>query len=157
MVATYPIAGGIPEDNVRLLQDWSALRPDIEEALLDWLPSKITKDSIVTVYFAGQAIVSPTGETFLIPYDGAIESTPRLYPLKDLETLWEDSKPNKFIHIRWHSTQKRGRGRTKVRHQNGPGSNESVIHLLATTGSERAWNDIASRIVHILFSPRASR
>ena len=45
MVSTYlQRLGGLPRNNVRLLQDWSALRPDIEEALLDWLPSKITKD-----------------------------------------------------------------------------------------------------------------
>ena len=30
--------GGLPSSNVRLLQDWKALRPDIDEALLDWLP-----------------------------------------------------------------------------------------------------------------------
>ena len=86
MVATYLQAlGGVPKNNVRLLQDWSALRPDIEGALLDWLPSKLTQDSLVTVYFAGQAVVSPTGDTFLIPYDGSLGSTSRLYPLKDLE------------------------------------------------------------------------
>jgi hypothetical protein len=57
--------GGLPQNNVRLLRDWNALRPDIEEALLDWLPAKTTKDSLVVVYFAGQAVGSPSGETFL--------------------------------------------------------------------------------------------
>ena len=80
---------------MRLLQDWSALRPDIEEALLDWLPSKITTESVVTVYFAGQAVVSSAGDTYLIPYDGATDATMRLYPLKDLETALGRPRPNR--------------------------------------------------------------
>lgn len=77
--------GGVPSDNVRLLQDRRALRPDIEEAILDWLPSRVTPDSVVIVYFAGQAMVNATGETFLVPYEGSRTSTSRLYPLKDLQ------------------------------------------------------------------------
>ena len=136
MVATYfQSLGGLPRNNVRLLQDWSALRPDIEEALLDWLPSKITKDSIVTVYFAGQAVVSPTGETFLIPYDGAIESTPRLYPLKDLEIALGRLKAKQVLFIFDGTVLKNGAaGRMKVSAPKWAGSNESVIHLLGTTG-----------------------
>jgi hypothetical protein len=87
MVAGYfQSLGGVPASNVRLLQDWKALRPDIDEALLDWLPPRVTKDSVVIVYFAGQAIVTPTGEVLLVPYEGSPSSTTRLYPLKDLES-----------------------------------------------------------------------
>jgi hypothetical protein len=136
MVATYfQSLGGLPKNNVRLLQDWSALRPDIEEALLDWLPSRITKESIVTVYFAGQAVVSMNGETFLIPYDGAVESPSRLYPLKDLETALGRLKAKQVLFIFDGTVLKNGAvGKGKPTSPKWVGQNESVIHLIATTG-----------------------
>ena len=136
MVATYfQSLGGLPKNNVRLLQDWSALRPDMEEALLDWLPSRITKESVVTVYFAGQAVVSTNGETFLIPYDGAVESPNRLYPLKDLETALSRLKAKQVLFIFDGTVLKNGAvGKGKVMFPKWVGSNESVVHLIATTG-----------------------
>ncbi len=136
MVATYfQSLGGLPRSNVRLLQDWSALRPDIEEALLDWLPSKITKDSVVMVYFAGQAIVSPAGETFLIPYDGSLEATSRLYPLKDLETALARLKAKQVLFVFDGTVLKNGaEGRMKVPSPKWAGANGSVLHVIATTG-----------------------
>lgn len=87
MVANYfQSLGGVPASNIRLLQDWKALRPDIDEALLDWLPPHMTKDAVVIVYFAGQAMVTPTGDILLVPYEGSPSATTRLYPLKDLES-----------------------------------------------------------------------
>ena len=85
MAGYFQSLGGVPSENVRLLQDRRALRPDIEEAVLDWLPSRVTPESVVIVYFAGQAMVGPTGETYLIPYEGSRTSTSRLYPVKDLQ------------------------------------------------------------------------
>jgi hypothetical protein len=136
MVATYfQSLGGVPKSNIRLLQDWSALRPDIEEALLDWLPSKITSDSVVTIYFAGQAVVSPAGDTFLIPYDGAVESITRLYPLKDLETALGRLKAKQVVFVFDGTVLKNGAaGRAKVSLPKWAGTNESVLHLIATTG-----------------------
>ncbi|MBI4000528.1 MAG: caspase family protein [Nitrospira defluvii] len=136
MVAAYfQSLGGLPRNNIRLLQDWSALRPDIEEALLDWLPSKITKDSVVMVYFAGQAIVSPAGETFLIPYDGALDATTRLYPLKDLESALGRLKAKQVLFVFDGTVLKNGAaGRTKVSSPKWSEANESVLHLIATTG-----------------------
>jgi hypothetical protein len=85
LVAGYfQAVGGVPGDNVRLLQDRRALRPDIEEAVLDWLPSRVTSESVVIVYYAGQAMVAPSGETFLVPHEGSSNSPSRLYPLKEL-------------------------------------------------------------------------
>ncbi len=87
MVSNYFQAlGGLPASNTLLLQDWKALRSDIDEALLDWLPPHMNKDAVVIVYFAGLASVSSTGDIFLIPYDGATATTSRAYALKDLET-----------------------------------------------------------------------
>ncbi len=86
MIASYlQSLGGIPAKNIRLIQDWKALRPDIEEALLDWLPPLVTGESVVLVYFAGHAMVAPSGEVFLVPYDGTPANTARLYPLKDFD------------------------------------------------------------------------
>jgi caspase domain-containing protein len=86
MVASYfRSLGGLSAANVRLLQDWKALRADIDETLLDWLPPHMNKDAIVIVYFSGVAMVSSTGDTYLVPYEGSASTTSRLYPLKDLE------------------------------------------------------------------------
>jgi len=98
MVATYlQSVGGVPASNVRLLQDWKALRPDIDEALLDWLPAHAGKDAIVIVYFAGVATVSQTGEVYLLPYDGSLSSASRSYPLKDLEAALARVKAKQTI------------------------------------------------------------
>jgi hypothetical protein len=85
VAASFRSLGGVPDANIRILQDVKALRPDIEEALLDWLPTRVHGDALVVVYFAGQAFATPTGETFLVPYDGGSASTSRLYPVKELE------------------------------------------------------------------------
>ena len=134
-VATYfQTLGGLPQNNVRLLRDWSALRPDIEEALLDWLPSKITKDSMVTVYFAGQAIVAPSGETFLIPYDGSTGSATRLYPLKDLETALGRLKAKQVLFVFDGTVLKNGsEARTKAAPPKW-GATGSVVHMISATG-----------------------
>jgi hypothetical protein len=147
MVATYfQSLGGLPKNNVRLLQDWSALRPDIEEALLDWLPSKITKDSVVMVYFAGQAVVSPAGELFLIPYDGAVEANSRLYPFRDLETALARLKAKQVIFVFDGTVLKNGAtGRVKVTSPKWAGANESVLHLIATTGFGKSLESDALR------------
>ncbi|MGQ0694519.1 MAG: hypothetical protein ACT4OL_02960, partial [Nitrospiraceae bacterium] len=98
MVANYfQSLGGVPSSNVRLLQDWKALRPDIDEALLDWLPSYMTKDAVVIVYFSGQAMVAPTGDVLLVPYEGSPTATTGLYPLKDLESALSRLKAKQTI------------------------------------------------------------
>jgi len=85
MVSNYfQSLGGLPASNILLLQDRKAIRSDIDEALLDWLPPRMNKDAVVIVYFAGLASVSSTGETFLVPYDGTATTTTRSYPIKDL-------------------------------------------------------------------------
>jgi hypothetical protein len=100
MVANYfQSLGGIPASNIRLLQDWKALRPDIDEALLDWLPPHMTKDAVVIVYFAGQAMMNQTGEILLVPYEGSPTAATRLYPLKDLESALARLKAKHTVFI----------------------------------------------------------
>jgi hypothetical protein len=100
LVANYfQSLGGVPPSNVRLLQDGKALRPDIDETLLDWLPPHMTKDAVVIVYFAGQAMVTPGGDVFLVPYDGSSTATTRLYPLRDLESAFARLKAKQTIFL----------------------------------------------------------
>lgn len=135
VAAYFQTLGGFPQNNVRLLRDWGALRPDIEEALLDWLPAKTTKDSLVVVYFAGQAVVSPSGETFLIPYDGSLGSPTRLYPLKELEAALGRLKAKQVLFIFDGTVLKNGAtGRTKMAPPKWAGASGSVLHIIATTG-----------------------
>lgn len=98
MVANYfQTLGGVPTANIRLLQDWKALRQDIDDVLLNWLPPRMTKDAVVIVYFAGQAMTTSTGEILFVPYEGSPTATSRLYPLKDLEAALARLKAKQTI------------------------------------------------------------
>lgn len=78
----------VPESHTLLLQDEMATQADLEEALASWLPKRITTDSIVFFYFAGQALAdAKTGEVFLIPYDGTpASSQARLMSIRFLQS-----------------------------------------------------------------------
>ena len=91
--------GGVPPSNVRLLQNWKALRTDIDEVLLDWLPLHLAKNAVVIVYFSGQAMVTPTGNVLLTPYDGTSAAPTRLYPLKDIESALARLKAKHVIFL----------------------------------------------------------
>lgn len=152
LISTYfQTVGGVPAANVRLLQDWKALRSDIEDFILEWLPRRMTSDSVVIVYFSGQAAVSPSGETYLIPYDGKHNSTARLYPLKDLEVGLARLKTKQTLFIFDGGVFSIGPAGT-VKHR-GPqwGSNKStVLHLISTTGFRSGLEPVKLR--HGLFT-----
>jgi hypothetical protein len=98
MVARYfQSLGGVPPANIRLLRDGKALKPDIDEALLDWLPAHMNPDAMVIVYFAGQALVNQKGDVFLVPYEGSAASSAKLYPLKELESALSRLKAKQTI------------------------------------------------------------
>jgi caspase domain-containing protein len=127
--------GGIPAANMRLLQDRKALRSDLEEALLDWLPARITKNSTVILYFSGQALVTSTGETFLILYDGSTAATSRLYPLKDLEAALSRLKVKQKVFIFDGSILKLdGDRHPKTQGPLWHASTESMVRLIGTSG-----------------------
>jgi caspase domain-containing protein len=131
----FQSVGGLPASNVRLLQDWKALRPDIDEALLDWLPGHMNKDAVVIVYFAGLATVTPTGEVFLVPYDGSIATSSRSYPLKDLEAALTRLKAKQTLFVfdgmvARLASGADGRAKPLVPQWNPSGS--STIHVVAT-------------------------
>jgi hypothetical protein len=152
MVASYfQSLGGLPASNVRLLQDWKALRPDIDEALLDWLPPHMNKDAVVIVYFAGLASVSSTGETFLVPYDGTATTTSRAYPLKDLEAALSRLKAKQTVFLFDGIVSRMGpdsRTKTALPQWNPTGS--STLHVIGTSGIGRGLEDDQHR--HGLFT-----
>ena len=78
----------VPEGHTLLLQDELATQTDIEKALALWLPKRVTKDSLVFFYFAGQTVAdAKNGEVFLIPYDATPASSPfRLISIRFLQS-----------------------------------------------------------------------
>ncbi len=152
MVSSYfQSLGGLPASNVRLLLDWKALRSDIDEALLDWLPPHMNKDSVVIVYFAGLASVSSTGETFLVPYDGNATTTSRSYPLKDLEAALSRLKAKQTVFLFDGIVSRMGldsRSKTTPPQWNPTGS--STLHVIGTSGFGRGLEDDQHR--HGLFT-----
>lgn len=152
MVANYlQSLGGIPASNVRLLQDWKALRPDIDEALLDWLPPHMTKDAVVIVYFAGQAMVNHAGDVLLVPYEGNPGTASRLYPLKDLESALSRLKAKQTILI-FDGVVSRlpGDAKAKVPSPRWDPSGSPTIRLVGTDGLSRGLEDDRHR--HGLFT-----
>ena len=143
--------GGLPSSNVQLLQDWKAIRSDIDEALLDWLPSHMNKDAVVIVYFAGLAAVSSTGETFLLPYDGIATTPSRSFPLKDLEAALSRLRAKQTVFLFDGIVSRMGpESRTKpVLPQWNP-TGSSTLHVIGTSGIGRGLEDDQHR--HGLFT-----
>ena len=152
MVSSYfQSLGGLPASNVHLLQDWKAIRSDIDEALLDWLPPHMNKDAVVIVYFAGLASVSSTGETFLVPYDGTATTTSRAYPLKDLEAALSRLRAKHTVFLFDGIVSPMGpysRTKTALPQWNPTGS--STLHVIGTSGIGRGLEDDQYR--HGLFT-----
>jgi caspase domain-containing protein len=152
MVSNYfQSLGGLPASNVRLLQDWKAIRSDIDEALLDWLPPHMNRDAVVIVYFAGLASVSSAGEVFLIPYDGTAVTTSRSYPLKHLETALSrlQAKHTLFLFDGIVSpVGPNNRTRTSLPQWNATGS--SILHVIGTSDIGQGLEDNQHR--HGLFT-----
>ena len=143
--------GGMPAANVRLLQDWKALKPDIDEALLDWLPGHMNKDAVVIVYFAGLATVAPNGDISLLPYDGNTTSASRSYPLKDLDAALSRLKAKQTLFFFDGTLTRLGsdnRSKTVVPQWNPSGS--STVHIVGMHGVGKAVEDEGHR--HGLFT-----
>lgn len=152
MVSNYFQAlGGLPASNTLLLQDSKALRSDIDEALLDWLPPHMNKDAVVIVYFAGQASVSSTGEIFLIPYDGATTSTSRAYALKDLETALSRLNAKQTVFLFDGIVSRMGPDtRAKTAPPQWSSTRSSTLHIIGTSGIGQGLEDNRHR--HGLFT-----
>lgn len=99
VAAYFQSLGGIPPSNIRLLQNHKALYSDINEALFGWLTLHAVEDAVVIVYFSGQAMVTPTGDILLAPYDGTAGDSARLYPLNDLGSAFARLKAKHVIFL----------------------------------------------------------
>ena len=147
----FQALGGVPAPNIRLLQDWKAIRSDIDEALLDWLPPHMNKDAVVIVYFAGLASVSSTGETFLVPYDGTAATTSRAFPMKDLEAALARLKAKQTVFLFDGVVSRMGpenQTRAALPQWNPTGS--STLHIIGTSGIGQGLDDHQHR--HGLFT-----
>jgi hypothetical protein len=112
VAAYFQSLGGVPSSNIKQLQNQKALRADLHEALFGWLPQHAAKDAVVIVYFSGQAMVTPTGDILLAPYDGNAADSARLYPLTDLESALAKLKAKQVIFL-FDGMVSRLRGYTK--------------------------------------------
>lgn len=88
-MATYlRTIAAIPDHRVRLLVDRYALKQDIEETFDEWLPKQVDAATVVYIFFAGRALVDgATGSVSLVPFDGNITSTRRLYPVRRMQEV----------------------------------------------------------------------
>ncbi len=152
MVSSYfQSLGGLPASNVHLLQDWKAIRSDIDEALLDWLPPHMNKDAVVIVYFAGLASITSTGETFLVPYDGTATTTSRAYPLKDLEAALSRLRAKQTVFLfDGIVSPMEPYSRTKIALPQWNPTGNSTLHVIGTSGIGRGLEDDQHR--HGLFT-----
>ena len=81
--------GLFPNQNIRVLQGNNAAKTDIAKTLLTWVRQRIGKESVLVVYFSGQAVQDQeNGEVYLIPYEGSPEaSSKELISLRTLQRL----------------------------------------------------------------------
>src|SRR2546426_1185207 len=152
LVAAHVLTlGGVPPANALVLQDRKALRPGIEEALLDWLPPRVKSESVVIVYFAGQAVVSPSGETYLVPYEGSRNSVSRLYPLHHLHAALSKLHAQLTMLIFDGSVSQVGRdARTRAKAPQWHVGGGGIVHLIGTTGLHAALE--SDKLRHGLFT-----
>lgn len=75
--------------NIRVLQGNNAAKADIAKTLLTWVRQRIGKESVLVVYYSGQAVHDQgNGEVYLIPYEGSPEaSSKQLISLRTLQRL----------------------------------------------------------------------
>ncbi len=79
--------GAFTEPNIRVLEGRHAAKSDIEEALFTWGRERLDANSVLLVYFSGQAVKNPTsGEVYLVPHEGSPDaSANRLISLRTLQ------------------------------------------------------------------------
>ena len=86
---TLQNTGLFPNQNIRVLQGHNAEKGDIAETLLRWVRQRIGKESVLVVYFSGQAVQDQgNGEVYLVPYEGSPDaSSKELISLRTLQRL----------------------------------------------------------------------
>ncbi len=81
--------GLFADQNIRILQGHHTAKSAIERTLLTWVRQRIGKESVLILYFSGQAVKDQkTGEVYLVPYEGSPDtSTNQLISLRMLQRL----------------------------------------------------------------------
>ncbi|NKB81138.1 MAG: hypothetical protein GKS05_04460 [Nitrospirales bacterium] len=76
-------------DHIRTLENAHATKTDIEEALFSWAMPRMTKESVLVLYYAGHTLIDhKTGEVYVVPYEGSPRaSKSRLISLKTLQRV----------------------------------------------------------------------
>lgn len=77
---------GIPPQQVKVVIDNQGLKDDLVEVFEQWLPKQSTSQQTAYIYVSGRALVDPeTGAVSLLPYDGSVTATSRLFSLARLQ------------------------------------------------------------------------
>ena len=86
---TLQTTGFFTNENIRVLQGSRAGKSDIVKTLRRWVRQRIGKESVLVVYFSGQAVNDHTnGEVYLVPYEGTPEaSSKNLISLRALQRI----------------------------------------------------------------------
>jgi hypothetical protein len=143
--------GGLPPSNVKLLQNSKALHTDIDDVLFDWLPLHMAENAAVIIYFSGQALVTPTGDVLLAPYDGSLAATARLYPLRDIESALARLKAKQAVFLFDGMVSRlRGDPRGKIASPRWELGNGNVVGLIGGTDFTKGVEDDQHR--HGLFT-----
>ena len=87
--ATLQGTGLFPNQNIRVLQGNNAAKADIAKTLLTWVRQRIGKESVLVVFYSGQAVQDrENGEVYLVPFEGSPEaSSKQLISLRTLQRL----------------------------------------------------------------------
>ena len=80
VAAYFQTLSGLPQNNVVSCEIGAPSGPTSKKRCSIGFQPKTTKDSLVVVYFAGQAMVNASGDTFPHSADGSLGSSTRLYP-----------------------------------------------------------------------------
>lgn len=76
----------IPQQQVKVVLDSQALKDDLIDVFEQWLPKQSTSQHTALIYISGRALVdADLGTVFLLPFDGSITSTSRLFSLARLQ------------------------------------------------------------------------
>ncbi|TAN43857.1 MAG: hypothetical protein EPN22_08965 [Nitrospirae bacterium] len=80
--------GGIPKSNIKLLTDTAVTKSDLEAYIEDWLARRVSRDSVVFVYYAGHGAPDMENkEAYIVPYEGHPDFPSKLYSLKKMYEL----------------------------------------------------------------------
>lgn len=89
---------GIPLPRVKVVTDSHGLKDDLAEVFERWLPKQGGPPTIAYVYVSGRAVVDATsGAVSIIPYDGSLVSTGRMFSLARVQRALAHTSVKKVV------------------------------------------------------------